>query len=948
MEFCVLGPLVVRRDAAVIPVRPGRQRAVLAALLLNANRVVSLDDLAEVLWGDTPPPSVRVTLQNYVVRLRKALPDADGSRIVTQARGYLIRVHPGELDIARFRARMDAARTAARDGAWDQALAEAHAALAIWRDEPLADVDSDVLAAREVPRLAEMRLQALEARIEADLHLGRHREVISELRHLADSHPLRERLHGQLMLALYRDGRQGEALAAYQHARQLLIDEFGAEPGTGLRDLHQQILTADPALAAEPGPAPPSAAPRPVVPRELPAQVRHFTGREGELAALTRLLDQGLQDASATVVIGGTAGVGKTALAVRWAHQAAGRFPDGQLYVNLRGYDPGQPIPAADALAGFLRSLGVPGQDIPPGEGERAARYRSLLAGKKMLIVLDNACEEQQVRPLLPASPASLVIVTSRNQLAGLAAAEGARLLSLDVLNHDEAVHMLTARIGSTRAVAEPEATDEIARLCAHLPLALAVAAAGTVARPGFPLAPLATELQDASARLEALDAGDPAVSVRAVFSWSCRHLSEQAALMFRLLSLHPGPDISVPAAASLAAVDQSQARRLLRELARGCLITEHAPGRYAFHDLLRAYAASQARDIDGQPDRDAAIGRVLDHYLHTANRAVLLGRPTREPVTIAPPRPGTCPERPADHRQALAWYEAERQVLLAAVTLAAETGADHHAWQLPYAMAAYLFWQGYSHELATVMGTALAAATRLGDAPGQAMSSHGLGSAYTSTGDYDQARAHLERSLSLYQRLGDGIREAWTQQSLAYLAKLQGRYADALGHNEQALRLLQAIGHEAAKAELLGDIAWDCALLGNYQRARAFCEQSLALIAKLGGREFEHTVWDALGYIEFHLGNFARAAVHLESALGLCRDHGDRLNEAQILAHLGDVRHAVGELPQAREAWLQALAIFDDIQHPDAGNVRAKLAGPENAFNSQRLPGRGALTGAG
>ena len=529
----------------------------------------------------------------------------------------------------------------------------------------------------------------------------------------------------------------------YQRARGALATKLGVEPGPTIQELHRQILSADPALVPTRPPA--EVAAERAVPRELPPTVPCFTGRSAELAALTDLLDgPGKQAPEAVMIsaISGTAGVGKTALGLHWAHQVAGHFPDGQLHVNLRGYDPSQPMPAADALAGFLRSLGVPSQDIPPGEGERAARYRSLLAGKKMLIMLDNARGEQQIRPLLPASPASLVIVTSRNQLAGLAAAEGARLLSVDVLNQDEAVQLLTARIGSTRAVAEPEATDEIASLCAHLPLALAVAAACAVARPGFPLATLATELRDVPGRLEALDAGDPAFSVRAVFSWSYQHLSERAAPMFRLLSLHPGPDISVPAAASLAAVDESEARRLLRELARDCLITEHTPGRYAFHDLLRAYAASQARDIDDQPDRDAAIGRVLDHYLHTANRAALLGRPNRELFTIAPPYPGTCPERPADRWQALAWFEAERQVLLAAVTLAAETGADRHAWQLPSAMAAYLYWRGYSRELVTVMGTALAAATRLGDALGQAMSFWGLGSAYSSTGDYDQARA--------------------------------------------------------------------------------------------------------------------------------------------------------------------------------------------------------------
>ena len=502
--------------------------------------------------------------------------------------------------------------------------------------------------------------------------------------------------------------------------------------------------------------------------------------------------------------------------------------------------------------------------------------YRSLLADRKMLIVLDNARDEQQVRPLLPASPASLVIVTSRNQLAGLAAADGARLLSLDVLPSDEAVQLLSARIGAGRAVAEPEAASEIAALCACLPLA---------------------------------------------------QLGPAAARMFRLLGLHPGPDIGVPAAASLAAVDEPEARRVLGELARDYLVTEHAPGRYAFHDLLRAYAASIARDRDSPPDRDAAIGRVLDHYLHTAARAALLVQPG-EQIALAAPRPSAAPGQPGDRQQALAWFEAEHQVLLAAVALAAETGTDSRAWQLPWAMTAYLNRRGYLHERVTVMGTALATAKRLDDPLGQAVSMRGLGSASTETGDHDQARAHLEHCLPLYRRLGDRDGEAWAQHNLSVLAGVQGRYADALGHSEQALRLFRAIGHEAGEALLLNGAASCHILLGDYQQARSFCEQSLALIAKLDGCHFEYYVWDTLGYTELHAGDVARAAEHFEFALALCRDSGDRYTEADILSHVGDAHHAAGDLPQARQSWRQALAIYDDFQHPDADKIRAKLVG--------------------
>ena len=464
MEFRLLGPLTVRSGTAIVQVPRGKQRAVLAALLLNANRVVPVEDLAETLWGSDPPPSARVTIQNYVMRLRKALGDTSECPISTQPPGYLIRVDAGDLDVARFEARLTAARAAARDGSWDTAASEARAALALWRGEPLADVDSELLAQREVTRLAELRLQALEARIDADLHLGRNAEVIVELRHLAECHPLREHLRGLLMLACYRDGRQAEALAAYADARRVLVGELGAEPGTGLRELHQRILAADPALELPQVERPAADGAEPVVPRQLPAAVRHFTGRALELALLTGWVDQAGQERPGTVVIsaiGGTAGVGKTALAVHWAHQVADRFPDGQLYVNLRGYDTDGPVPAADALAGFLRALGVPGQDIPADADERAARYRSLLAGRRILMVLDNAGSVDQVRPLLPATPGCAAVVTSRDSLAGLVARDGAYRLDLDLLPLPDAIGLLRALIGE-RATADPDAAAEL------------------------------------------------------------------------------------------------------------------------------------------------------------------------------------------------------------------------------------------------------------------------------------------------------------------------------------------------------------------------------------------------------------------------------------------------------------------------------------------------------
>jgi DNA-binding SARP family transcriptional activator/tetratricopeptide (TPR) repeat protein len=936
IEFCLLGPLVVRRGALVVPVPQGNLRTVLAALLLNAGRIVFVDELTEALWADDPPPSARVTVQNHVMRLRKALGTA-AARISTQPNGYLIRVDTTELDLHRFEAHLANAREAARDGSWQSAAAEARAGLSLWRGEPLADIDSELLAVRDAPRLTEMRLQAVEIRIDADLHLARHTEVITELRQLTAAHPLRERLHGLLMLALYRDGRQAEALTAYTRARQLVVDELGTEPDALLRELQRQILNGDPALHSLPRPpgalGPPahalgvaeSSAPR--VPRQLPAAVSGFTGRGAELAALTRMLDDGSPESPGTVVIsaiGGTAGVGKTALALHWAHQVAARFPDGQLYVNLRGFDPsGVPMAAAEAVRVFLDALGVPPDRVPAQPEARAGLYRSLLADRGMLIVLDNARDEQQVRPLLPASPASLVIVTSRNQLGGLAAADRARLLTLDVLGHDDAVDMLTARVGASRATAEPAAAAEIVSLCGRLPLALAVAAARAETRPGFPLTALAAELRDRARLLEALDAGDPAASVRAVFSWSYRQLSAEAARMFRLLGLHPGPDISVPAAASLAAAAELQARRLLAELSRAYLVAEHVPGRYALHDLLRAYATDQARNTDSQPERAAATGRVVDHYLRTARDAAAMVHPSFGPIPLAPPSPGIAPEQFTAGQRALAWFEAEIDVLLAAMPFAVDWGLDIQAWQISLVMHPFLATRGHNAQWTATKRMLMAASIR-DDA---AMVASGARDTAGTLGDYQWVPEYYASLVELYQQLGNRRGQAVCLYALAAIAEYQGQYAEALSYAEQAAGLFRGIGDKAGEAELLNAAGWYHALLGDYQQARALGGQALALNARHGSRHLEGDIWNSLGYTEYHAGDFGEAVACYERALGIFRTVGDCWGEADTLSNLGDVRRAAGELPQAREAWQQALAILDDREHPDAAKVRAKLA---------------------
>ncbi len=666
-----------------------------------------------------------------------------------------------------------------------------------------------------------------------------------------------------------------------------------------------------------------------VVPRQLPASVLQFAGRQAELNAISGLLDHTGTSKPAVVIsaVGGTAGVGKTALAVHWAHQMADHFPDGQLYVNLRGYDPsGKPVPSAEAIRGFLEALGVPAEHIPARLDEQASLYRSLLSGKRVLVVLDNARDAEQVRPLLPGSPGCMVVVTSRTQLTGLVAAEGAYALTLGLLTEAEARELLALRLGAAQLAAEPEAAAELIGLCARLPLALAIAAARASGGLGLGLGALAAELKDARRRLDALDTSDAVTSVRAVFSWSLDGLSAPAARMFGLLGVHAGPDITAPAAASLAGVTVPAARAELLELAAAHLLTEHIPGRFAFHDLLRAYATERATVTEDEAGRRAAQSRVLDHYLHTAHAAAFLLNPSREPVTLPSAGPGVIPEQLADHRQALAWLEAERCVLLSAVALAAGTGSGIHAWQLPWTMTDFLDRRGYWGDWAAIQRTALEAATRLGDTAGQATARRLLSQTCARVGDYDQARAHLTQCLDLCRQLGDQAGEARAYQTLCSVADHQDLHGDALGYAEQALALFRAIGDQAGQAWALNNVGYCQLRLGDRQQARAFCQQALILHREVGTQHGEAFASDSLGLAERQLGRLNEAAVCYRHAVSLFRELGDRFSEAESLVNLGDTRHTAGNSSAALAAWQQALAILDSLSHHSARQIRTKL----------------------
>ena len=662
------------------------------------------------------------------------------------------------------------------------------------------------------------------------------------------------------------------------------------------------------------------------VPAQLPADVPGFVGRTDQLSRLGKLLDGG--DRPATVVISaiaGTAGVGKTALAVHWAHQFLDRFPDGQLYVNLRGFDPaGTAATPAEVVRSFLDALDVPAQRVPEGLDAQTALYRSLLAERRMLVLLDNARDADQVRPLLPGTASCLVLVTSRNQLTGLIASAGALPLRLDLLSPDEARDLLARRVGMERTAAEPTAVEEIVERCARLPLALAVVAARAAAEPQQPLATLAADLHH---RLDSLATGDPGTDVRSVFSWSYRQLSQPAARLFRLLGVHPGPDLSASAAASLAGTSPGQARPLLTELIQAHLVTEPVPGRYALHDLLRAYAGELAGSDEPDADRRAALHRLLDHYLRSAHQADTVLHPTtREAIEPIAPMSDVTVDDPGSGDAAAHWFAAEYQVLVATVRLAADAGLDRHAWQLVWSMARFVQGRQDFRDAIALHGIALRAALRLGDLAAQGYSHRLLGRAYTQLGEHDEARAHLEHALEAYGQLGDETNQSHVHLGLAEVLERQGRYRDALHQAEQSLARYRTSDQQVWQANALNALGWLHARLGDYETALEHCQQALALQQELGYRQGEAVTWDSLGVAYHHLGRHADAVAAYQRALALFRDLGNRYYEADSLVHLGDTYRDSGDTDTAREQWQAALAILTDLDHPDAEQVQARL----------------------
>jgi len=976
IEFCLLGPLLVRRAGVEMAVLPGKQRVLLAALLLRANSTVSMDELAEAMWGSGLPASARATVRNYVKELRKALADTGECRISTVPGGYLMRADSAELDLSRFELLRASARTASSAGAWDRSAAQLRAALSLWRGEALADVPSELLALREVPRLAELRLQTAEACVAAELQLGRHADVIADLGQLAALHPLRERLRALLMLALYREGRQADALAVYQQVRELLVEELGIDPGPELRQLHQQILSADPAIG-QPVPAPsrsasedPPQGPRQqdatVIPHQLPAAIRDFTGRAAELAALTGTPGRDRVAARTVVIsaIAGTAGVGKTALALRWAHEVSDQFPDGQLYVNLRGYDPGQPLTAAQALAGFLRALGVAGHDIPAETDERAAMYRSMMAGRRVLVVLDNARSAEQVRPLLSGSA---VLVTSRDSLAGLVAIDGAQRLDLDLLPLEDAVRLLRTLIGR-RADADAPTVETLARQSARLPLALRVAAELIAARPATPLPVLAVELADQRRRLDLLDVeGDARASVRAVFSWSLQHLDSAAARAFRLLGMHPGPGFQAYAVAALAGITIERTRTVLATLARAHLVVPGGPDRYGMHDLLHAYAAEQALENIAEPERRASLNRLFDHYLQTAARAMdTLCLAERSFVADGPPSESPIPPV-ADPALARAWLDEHRAILIEVASYTADHGWPGHATRLANSLFRYLEGSGYYPEIVAICGHALRAARRADDLAAEAEALNNICLVDLRQGNYQQAARRLEQALDLHRQTGDLTGQAKALGNLGIICFQRGGYQQAIDYQQPALALYRQVGNRAgecrtlsnlglirlrqeeyeeavryllqalalarhiclpsAEAQVLSNLAVAYLRQGRAQQAMSNVQRSLTLFRGVGDPAGEANALNCLGEVFLALSEPGQARAQHADALDLARRIGDKDEQARAHDGLARTHQANSEMIDARRHWEQAHALYVELGAPEASRIRQRLA---------------------
>ncbi|MEU5693159.1 BTAD domain-containing putative transcriptional regulator [Actinosynnema sp. NPDC020468] len=947
MDFSILGTLAVRDGVRERPLGAPKVRTLLALLLCRPGEPVPVGTLVDGLWAGSPPRSAAKNLQLYVHQLRRSLGEPD--RVSLRAGGYALTVLPGELDAERFEVLAAQARDAAEREDFLTADAVSRQALAMWQGSPFGELADDVRALRtEAERLGERRLAVLGLHLEAELQLGRHQEVVPRLRELVAEHPLREGLHAQLMLALYRSGRQAEALEVFRRVRGVLASELGLRPSSELSDLAQAILRSDRWLD------PVSRRPVSPPPDQLPPGVATFTGRESTLRALDAAADLvdpvAPGDAVPIVVVTGTAGVGKTALAVRWAHRVADLFPDGRLYVNLHGYGTASATTPAEVLARFLRALDVPAERVPAHLDELTALYRSTVRGKRLLVVLDNAGSVDQVRPLVPGTPGSLVLVTSRDDLRGLAVSNDATVLRLDVLTSAESTRLLERVVGVDRVAAERSAALDLVRLCARLPLALRIAAAHLASGRERTLAECVAALGGAD-RLDRLSVpGDPSATVRTAFELSYRTLDGAARRLFRLIGSVPTHHVTEETAAVLLDADVAVARRGLGDLVRAHLLEVDADGRHHCHDLLRLYAAELAAVAD--EDREEARGRLYDRYRDTATAAS--ARLTPQMLRLPRPTPPQAVEFDAD-AAALAWLETERANLVAVVRDAAERGPRPIAWLLADALRGYFWLRRHAAEWLLVADLGATAARADGAVRGLISAEQSLAQAYRGVGDHARAIVHYTRAVGLAEQDGWTEAEAAARGNVAGLYWELGRLDDAvaelnrtielnrrtgwqpgLGTNllnlgtlyrelgrpheaaEQhalALEIQERIGSKSGAAHAHANMAEAFFDLGRLSDARDSLREALRLHRDTGGRYGEITALVSLTAVHAETGDHAEAATCGRTALELARETGDRRAEASVLAALAGLDGA----PDPETLAGQALRLAREIDYPRA-----------------------------
>ncbi|GAA1305258.1 AfsR/SARP family transcriptional regulator [Saccharothrix xinjiangensis] len=936
----LLGEVTARVDGRAVDLGPAKQRCVLAALAVDVNHVVPAERLVERVWGVDPPRRAQATLSSYVSRLRQALAgnttnpagtatSATGTgtgtaSLVHRSGGYALLTERTSVDLHRFHhLRARAAAAGGDDAQVEQLLT---AALGLWRGEALTGVDS-AWAATERDRMHQERFGVELDLIDCRLRLGQGEQLVAQLSRLTAEHPLDERVAGQYVLALYRGRRAADALEHYQRFRTRLVTELGTDPGAALRDLHQRILNSDPSLLAPPRGVP-QAAEKGVTPRQLPAPPTSFIGRHDELARLDAALEGASRTARTMVIsaIAGSGGMGKTWLALHWAHRYADRFPDGQLFVDLRGFSPDrEPMNPAVAVRGFLDALGVDPGRVPVAPHAQAALFRSLIADKRMLLVLDNAVDTAQVVPLLPGTDSCLVLVTSRNQLSGLISAHGAAHLMLDVLPDAEARTLLAARLGRARVAAEKQSVDELIRLCSGLPLALSVIAARASMRPDVPLSGFAAELRELG--LQALDE-DPAAGISTVLSWSHQALTPPQANAFALLGVAPGSDIGLRAAADLIGLPTGATRAVLRELEQASLVGRDVRGRYRMHDLVRRYAGDAARRELPEADRDAALRRVLDHYVQTAHTGHRLLDPHGTPVQLDPPVPGCNPVPLDGDPAAMEWFQAEHACLLAAQHAAAEIGWWPPVWRLALVLTSFHVRRGHLNDNLRLWQEALVAADRAADHATRVLVYRNLGWAYAKLTRHDEAMEHLDRAIALAEESGDSFLLAHTHIALAWAWELDDEWQRALEQTLKALDVLRTMdGGYAREAVTLNMAGWYTAKLEAYDRAREYCEQALALHRKHDDRNGVAATLDSLAYIAHRTGRSAESLEMYQEALGIFRDLEHTYGAVESLEGMGYPLAALGRPQEARAAWQEAIDMYRAQQRPHlAARVETQL----------------------